>query len=257
MTLLAKDATLTDDTFLNGQILAWQPKDGYRAAIDSVLLAASVPAKAGEAVMEMGVGSGIASLCLAHRLRTSDGGPPHITGIEVQVDLARIAVENTARNDLSGFITIVEGDLARLPSSIQESTFDHVFANPPYSDAQKHIPPSNQERAGAHSAPNGLIDQWIKTALRHLRHKGTLTFIHKPEGLPQIIEALGHQAGGLHLFPLWAGSRKPAKRIILRAVKGSRAPLILHAGLILHDDMGKFTNEAERVLRDGAALPIK
>lgn len=55
------DDALTQDAFLNGRVMALQPRDGYRAATDPVFLAASVPARTGQNVLELGCGAGVAS----------------------------------------------------------------------------------------------------------------------------------------------------------------------------------------------------
>ena len=46
---------VTVDDFLSGAIKVAQPKSGYRAGIDPILLAASIPAKSGQTVLELGV----------------------------------------------------------------------------------------------------------------------------------------------------------------------------------------------------------
>jgi len=47
----------------------------------------------------------------------------------------------------------------------------------------------------------------------------------------------------------------PAKRVILQVRNGSRAPLVILPGFVLHDAGGHYTPEADAVLREGAALP--
>ena len=56
------------DSLLGGQVALWQPADGYRVAIDTVLLAAAVRVGPGARVLELGSGVGAASLCVANRV---------------------------------------------------------------------------------------------------------------------------------------------------------------------------------------------
>ena len=48
-----------------------------------------------------------------------------------------------------------------------------------------------------------------------------------------------------------------AIRVLVRAVKGSAAPLVLLPPLTLNDAAGKPSAEAEAVLRHGAALSLQ
>ncbi len=95
---------VTRDQFLGAQLLIYQPRDGYRAGVDPVLLAASVPAKAGQSVLELGCGVGVGVLALGRRVAGLD-----LTGLEIQPDYAEMARENAAYNGLS--LTVVTGDL--------------------------------------------------------------------------------------------------------------------------------------------------
>ena len=81
MTDRPKDTTL--DLFLGGKLRIFQPSEGYRAGIDPVLLAASLPVKPGERVLELGCGVGVASLCLMRRIREVE-----VKGVEINCNLA-------------------------------------------------------------------------------------------------------------------------------------------------------------------------
>jgi len=113
------------DAFLGGLVQLAQPLNGYRAGVDPVLLAASVPAKASDTVLELGCGGGVASLCLGRRV-----GGLSLTGVELQADYADLARENAARNGMA--FDVHAADLNALPAQIKAQRFDHVLANPPY-----------------------------------------------------------------------------------------------------------------------------
>ena len=59
------------------------------------------------------------------------------------------------------------------------------------------------------------------------------------------------------VFPLFSKRDEPATRIIVQAKKGSRAGLSLLPGLLLHEDDGRYTAEAEAVLRKGEPLRLR
>ena len=49
------------DKLLGGRVELFQPKQGFKATTDSVILAASIPFKQGERAIDLGSGLGVAS----------------------------------------------------------------------------------------------------------------------------------------------------------------------------------------------------
>ena len=241
----------TDDALLAGQVRLRQPKNGFRASIDTVLLAAAVPVQPGHRVIEIGSGCGAAALCLARRV---DG--VLVTGIESQQPLVRLAGDNIRVNGLDGKVEIMAGSVgAPLPPRVQ-GPFDGAMMNPPYLDvARSHSPPDESKAiANMEGAGEGL-DVWIKQVHGLLRHKGFLTLVHRADRLDDVMASLRGRFAGITIFPLWPRAGETAKRVLVRARKGVATPLTLSAGLTLHQSNGEFTPEADAVLR-GAALEM-
>ncbi len=247
---LARDA-LSDDAFLGGRLRVLQPKTGYRAATDPVLLAAAVPAAPGEAVLDLGCGVGVAGLCLALRV-------PGLAlwGLELQPAYAALARENALRNGIAA--TILEGDVARPPAALRARPFDRVLMNPPWFPPA--APPARdpgRDRAQREDRP---LAAWIDAGLRRLRPGGTLSVIARAERLGDILAALSGRAGSVAVLPLVSRAGRPAGRVIVTAAKGRRGPLALRFPLVLHEgaehagDFDAFTPEASAVLRGGAAI---
>ncbi len=241
---------LTHDAFLCGRLHLWQPRRGYRAATDAVLLAAACPAIAGERVLDLGCGAGAASLCLAVRV------PGLVqTGLELQEDYARLARRNADENGVA--LTVVTGDLTEMPAALRVG-FDHVIANPPwYPRCGSPSPDSGRDVALRAELPLG---DWVAAASRRLDPGGWLTMILGADGLPQVLGALGSRLGSAVVLPIAAREGRPALRIILRARKGGKAafrllaPLITHQGAAHDGDRESYTPRANEILREGAAL---
>ena len=254
-------AAITEDGLLDGRVKLCQPKKGYRVAIDPVFLAAAVPAIAGERVLDVGAGSGAASLCLAWRVPRC-----RVSGIEAQPDMARLASHNIGLNGFIGRVDVMTGDLTRPPMRLAPGSFDHVMANPPYIEAGRASPSPDAGKAGANvegaapaekqdAAGGGDLGDWIRFCLAMVRRKGTLTVIHRADRLDALLAELHGRAGSIVVYPLWPGySGKPAKRVLVRAVADAFAPMRLAAGMVLHEDDGSFTAQAEAVLRRGEGL---
>jgi len=243
---------LTDDALLGGRVRFRQPRDGYRAAIDPVLLAAAVPARAGEWVLDAGAGTGAATLCLAARVPGL-----RIVGLEIQRELQRIASDNIRDNGLAGSADCLVGDLGRPPPRLIGASYDHVMTNPPHLEAAAASPPPHHGLARAHVEQGLDLAGWLAACLRMLRPSGRLTLIHRADRLDAILAGLAGRLGAMVVFPLWPGpEERPARRVLVAGRKGSRAPLTLARGLVLHGPDGGYSAAAEAVLRDGRALAL-
>jgi tRNA1(Val) A37 N6-methylase TrmN6 len=243
---------LTEDHLLGGRVRFRQPARGDRVAIDPVLLAAAVPATAGQTVLDAGAGSGAASLCLAARVPDC-----RVVGLEREAELQRLASDNARRNGLERRVEMVEGDLGRPPPGLAAAGFDQVMTNPPHLAAAAATASPVAARARAHVEQLDLAG-WLEGCLRLLKPGGVLTLIHRADRLADLLAAMGGELGGLIVFPLWPrpGDR-PAKRILVQGQKGSRGTLILAPGLVLHRAEGGFSAAAEAILRRGEALSLR
>ncbi len=244
---------LTLDRLLGGRVSLRQPAHGYRVAIDPVLLAAAVPALTVERVLDAGAGTGAAALCLAVRVPGCK-----VVGIELQRALQQIAAANVALNDLGERIEMLAGDLVQPPPRFAWGSFDHVMTNPPHLAAPEASAPPLAERAIAHVEGAAPLPLWLQHCVRMLKPGGMLTLIHRAERIGEILAALGDSLGALVIFPLWPGDRqRPAKRVLVQGRKGSRAPLALLQGLVLHQADGRLSVAADAVLRHGEALALR
>ena len=241
----------TPDALLDGRVLLRQPASGYRVAVDPVLLAASVPAATTERLLDAGAGVAAAALCFAHRVKGA-----RVTGLELQPELARLAGENIALNDMRDRVAIHEGDILRPPRELGSGAFDHVIANPPYMPAGRADPPPDASRAAANVEGEAKLADWVEFAYRMARPKGGITFIHRADRLDELLSLLHGRAGGIVAFPLWPKPGREAKRMIVAARRGVKTPMRMAAGLVLHKEDGAYTQEALKVLRDGAALVL-
>jgi tRNA1(Val) A37 N6-methylase TrmN6 len=242
---------LSEDALLGRRVRFRQPRQGYRVAIDPVLLAAAVPAGPGDLVLDAGAGVGAAALCLAARVPGC-----RVVGVEVQRDLARLASDNVALNGVGDRVEIVVGDIAAPPPCLAPGTFDHIMVNPPYLEADKAVSPPHPGKARANVESTVDLEVWVRFALVMARAKGSLTFIHRADRMDTLLGALSGAAGDTVVFPLWPAAGQPAKRVLVRARKGIMAPMRLAPGLVLHEGGGRFTREAEAVLRDAQRLVL-
>lgn len=244
------DSTSTD-SLLGGRISLLQPTVGYRVAIDPVLLAAAVAPPPGARVLDLGCGVGAAALCLLARRPDL-----RLAGLELQSDLAALALRNAAANGMAERFQVVCGDAAAGVPDLPWEGFEAVLSNPPFLAAGRGGQGKTAGRTLANRESSLDLAGWVERALRWLKPRGSLTLVHRADRLAEILAALRGRAGAITVFPLWPRQGRPAKRVLVAAVKGSRAPGALLPGLVLHGPGNRFTPEAEALLRDGAPLDL-
>lgn len=247
----AKRDLAETDTLLGGRVALDQPSEGYRVAIDPVLLAASIPELENGRVLDVGTGVGAAALCYAWRSPKAE-----VVGLELQSPLFEMASKNAARNGLQDDVRFVCGDLLDPPLVVAAGGFDHVMANPPYLPPNRADPKIGNAKALSHVEGEAGLTDWIEFCLRIVAPKGAMTMIHRADRLGEILAALHGCAGGIVVFPLWPKRQVSPKRVIVRARTGSKAPLRISPGLVLHEDNGEYTKMASEILLDGASIDL-
>ncbi|MDR9392939.1 tRNA1(Val) (adenine(37)-N6)-methyltransferase [Roseovarius sp. SYSU LYC5161] len=248
------DNALSCDDFLGGRLRIRQPLAGYRAGMDPVLLAASVAAEAGQSVLDLGCGAGVAALCLGARVPGLG-----LVGLERQAPYAALARRNAMDNDIP--LEVVEGDLAALPATLRQRRFDHVIANPPYFTGHARTAAMDTGREASRSGDTPL-GTWVRAAARRTLPGGSATFIQRADRLPDLLRAAQDCLGSLEVLPLVPRRGRATRLVLLRGRKGGRAAFRLHDGWLLHEgahhdgDRDSHTVATGRVLREAAPLPF-
>lgn len=230
-------------TFLDGRVRVTQPENGFRSGLDAVMLAAAVPGRDGQTGLELGAGAGTASLCLAARCSGIS-----VTGVEIDPELTALAQENAAANGASA--RFVAADIFALPPEMKRD-FDQVFTNPPFHGEGLVSPDTARATA---LMDNGKLASWLKIGLQRTVSGGFFTTILRTDRLNEALAALPER--GVSVFPLWPRVGEASRRVILQARKGSQAPFALLAGLVLHQEDGAWTVQADAVLRRGEPLAL-
>lgn len=246
----------SENAILGGRVLLVQPRRGHRVGHDAVLLAAATAAKPGERAVEFGAGVGAAGLALAARVPGLS-----ITLLDVDEDLVALARENIERNGLTDRARAIALDVAAparafRAAGLEPASAQCVLMNPPFNDPARHRLSPDAARARAHAALPINLRAWFGSAARLLAPKGVMTLIWRADGLGQALAALPPVFGGVALRPVHARPDGPAIRVLLRAVRDSRAPLAILPGLVLNDATGQPTEAAQAILREGRDLPF-
>ncbi|HZS65159.1 MAG TPA: methyltransferase [Xanthobacteraceae bacterium] len=246
----------TDDAILDGKLRLRQPRKGHRVGHDAVLLAAATAARPGEHAVDLGAGVGAAGLALASRVERL-----RVSLVEIDPKLAALAAFNAERNGLGMRVRAMALDVAALPRAFAEAGLEpgcahRVLMNPPFNDSARLNPSPRARRRLAHAATPDLLAVWLRTAARLLRPHGVVNLIWRADGLDEVLKLLARGFGGVALMPVHPRQGMPAIRILVRAVKQSRAPLTIYPALTLNDAEGHPASFAEAVLRGRSMLPL-
>jgi tRNA1(Val) A37 N6-methylase TrmN6 len=244
----------TEDAFLGGQLVLRQPKSGHRAGHDAMLLAAATSVRSGDRVVEFGAGVGAAGLALARRMSAID-----LVLIEIDGQLAALGRDNAAANAIPAHVIALDVTApaeAFAAQGVMPDCADVVLMNPPFNDALRHRASPDKTREIAHIASPGMLENWVHAARRILKSGGVLTLIWRADGIAEALAALSRGFGSLAILPVHGEVGKPAIRVLVRAVKGGRAPARVYPGLMLNNAPGVPNKEVADILAGNRTLPL-
>lgn len=257
ITLPADEDAPSVDAFHRGRFVLVQPRKGHRAGLDAMLLAAAAPRDFSGRLADLGAGAGAAGLAVAARCKQAN-----IVLVEREAEMlhhAELSLAHPANAFLRPHVKVLAADVAlsgaaRRQAGLADNSFDFVLMNPPFNAHTDRASPDVLRRA-AHVMEAGLFENWLRTAAALVKPRGGVALIARPQSLGEILTALEGRFGGARILPVSARANEPAIRIILRAVRGSRAPLALLPPLHLHDSaQSGFAALAEDAISGCATL---
>ena len=217
--------------------------------MDAALLAATCDAGPGDRVIEAGCGVGGALLAAAARRPGS-----RFHGVERDPQAAELARGNAALNKMSDRVEITTGEVEVGFRALDLPVFDAAMSNPPFFDDPGALRAPSPAKTGAWMADGGLA-AWTGFLLTAVREGGSITIIHRADRLADILALLAPKAGSFKVRPIQPFADAPAKRVIVRAIKTGKAPLVLLPALVLHErDGGHHSAAAEAIFRGEADL---
>jgi len=247
-------ADFTEDAFLGGQLRLRQPKSGHRAGHDAMLLAAATSARSGDRVVDFGAGVGAAGLAVAKRVAGIE-----LVLVEIDQALAGLARANAASNAIAADVMVLDVTSAAdafAAAGLAPDSVDVVLMNPPFNDAARHRASPDKAREIAHVATASTLEIWIHAGRRILKSGGVLTLIWRADGLVEVLAALDRGFGSLAILPVHSDAKNPAIRVLIRAIKGGKAPTEMHAALMLNDESAVPNKQVQDVLAGKGVLPI-
>jgi tRNA1Val (adenine37-N6)-methyltransferase len=232
---------LTTDAFFDGKLHIKQAASGYRFSLDAVLLAWHARPRADERVLDLGTGCGIIPLILAYR-------NPSIAafGIEIQEDLAALAISNVSANHMQNRITVLRQDMRDLKPDMIGGPVDLVVCNPPYRQPNSgRINPDAQRAIARHELKVSLADV-LQTVRRMLRTAGRFVTVYTAERIVELLCQM--RTEGIEpkfMRSIHSQLDTEAKLILVDAVKGARPGARLGSPLIIYDTNAEYSKEVQ------------
>ena len=227
---------ITKDSIFNGAISLYQPKHGYRVAVDPIILASIVEIKENQQILDVGCGVGTISLILKYLDKSQ-----MVTSLDIDSGMTDLCRKNSEINDLPLDIINCGIDF----NVLKDRNFDCIVTNPPF-----YAPDSfrSSERKLTSNFETINIKLWVSFCIKRLKNKGNFYIIHIPEKLSDILVAFGDSVGKIEIVPIYSHSNQFAKRIIVKCKKGSREPLKILPGIISHQKNNEYSDILKSIL---------
>jgi tRNA1Val (adenine37-N6)-methyltransferase len=231
------------DTFFNGRIQVKQNRVGYRFSIDAVLLAYQAAPRSGDKVIDLGAGCGIISLIMAYRRPDIT-----VTAVEVQEELAQLAISNVKNNHLQDRITVLDADMRTMKPDMMAGPVDLVVCNPPYRrPGSGRINPDNQRAVARHELKANLQDVMF-AARRFLKTGGRFITIYTAERTADILCQMRADSIEPKCFrTIHSDPSSEAKLILVEGIKGGNPGLKIAPPLIVYDKNGDYTDDVQQM----------
>ncbi len=246
---------ITEDTFLGGKLVIEQPREGYRAGNDSVLLASSLFLRPYQTLLDLGCGVGTAFLCALARERSLK-----VTAVELQKKLSDLAIRNVQKNSFCADIMNLNVD--KVSSVIGNRNFDHVIFNPPFFDYNAGTVSKNKNKSLSNFSSEKELENWVRIGMKRLKPNGTISVISRIESLTLVLKTLEEKVGSIKILPVSSFEDMSCSRVIIGGKLGSKGKLSLLPPLVMHskskDAEGKasFSKLARGILYDGNSIEL-
>lgn len=220
-----------------------QDKTGFLFGLDSVLLTSFACIKKGDRVLDLGTGTGVIPILLEAK---TEGA--HFTGLEIQAEVAEMAMRSVQLNDKTDKIEIVQGDLKEVAQIFKGRYFNVVTSNPPYMTVTEGQVSDNEKRAISRAEVCCTLEDVIVAAKRVLKQKGRFFMVHRPSRLAEIISLMvkyGFSVRNIRM--VYPHAEDEANLVLIEGIYGGRTELVMEKPCIVFDKSGKYTEELEKI----------
>lgn len=241
---MEKSEELIATPFLEGSIIVYQPKIGFKFGIDSILLAHFLNLKPKELILEVGAGSGIISLIALKRFPKTQ-----IFALEIDPIFIKCLKKTIIKNEVHKKLLVIKGTINSFP--FKRGIFDVIFSNPPYFKTSSGRKSPYEAENIARRDIEFSLDEFLKSVNELLKNRGRLYLIFTALRLAELIYLLKKhklEPKLLRLVHSYPGSE--AKLVLISAVKNAKEEIRVLPPLYIYcRPKGEYTEEVKNFLK--------
>lgn len=229
---------------VNENIRLISRKDGLTFGTDAYLLAAYIGKAPSAFAVDLGSGTGILPLLLLAKDKIRNA-----VAIEVQESFCDLIARNAETNGMSEKLRALYRDVRELPAEdIPAECADLVLSNPPYMTVDSGKSNVSDAKFIARHEVCGNISDFCRAASALLKYGGKFYCVYRPDRLVDLLDALRkHKLEPKRMTLVHATDASAPSMVLVEAKKGAAPSLVLTRPLILTDNDGHQTKDAQRI----------
>ncbi len=218
-----------------------QDTEMFNFSLDSVLLPNFITINKNiNKILDIGTGNAPIPLILSTKTKA------HITGVEIQKDVAKMAQESVKTNNLEKQITIINDDIKK--NTFEAESFDIITCNPPYFEVKDQSKfNKNDYKTIARHEINLTLDELLKIARKILKNNGIIGIVHRPERLLDILITMRkYNIEPKKIRFVYPKKDKEANILLIEGKKNGNKGLKILPPLYSHNADGTYTEEIKK-----------
>ena len=217
-----------------------QNTTGFCFGIDSVLLSDyAKDIKSGAEIIDIGTGTGIIGILLTGKTNNT-----HITGIEIQSEVADMARRSIKLNGIEDRFCIKNMNIKDIFKEMQKNKIDAIVTNPPYMRENTGAKNIEKKKLISRCEVECTLEDIIKISYKLLKSNGEFYMVHRAERIVDILFYLRqYKLEPKKIRFVHSKVFKEPNLVLIKCVKDGGNGLKIDKPLIVYDENGKYTDE--------------
>ena len=227
----------TKDHLLDGKIVYFQPKLGYRSGIEPIILASQANNK-DKSILDLGSGCGPISLILAYRFSKAE-----IVGLENN----KLHLELSQKSKMENKFNNVEfkyEDVCLLNKKYV-NYFDLVLSNPPFFFENQIIKSKNDSINNAKYISKEKCEIWFKNLIIYTNDKGRALIINRFENIDYMLGVFSLYNVMVEITPILSFKDTKPKNVLISLKKNENYVEKTKNEIIIHSNSSKYSKQVE------------